>query len=113
MTDASVGSGPDDITLLPTVPRDSTLHRDLWKRLDAARARTTDPALREALDDVLRGRLSMRELMVVPAFGAVMAHAAEQSQKEMAQMSTADLERLRAAAANDLRSTLPKEGSDD
>jgi len=53
-----------------------------------------------------------RHLTSFPTFGRVMAEAAGRSKAELAQMPAADLERLRQTAAQDLRASLPKVGTD-
>lgn len=104
---AADGSGPEiaeDLVLFPTISRDAPIHRDLLRVLTEVRDRTGDRAMREAIDDVLRGRTTMRDLIRTPVFGQAMSAAAERSRAEVTAMPESERVRLRDAVAEARRS---------
>lgn len=101
------GSGPEtaeDVVPFPTISRDAPIHRDLVRVLTEVRNRTGDRAMREAIDDVRRGRTTMRDLIRTPVFGQAMRAAAERSRAELAAMSEDERARLRDPVAETRRS---------
>lgn len=98
MSDGVAPSRPEDVTLLPTVARDSDLHRRLHAALVGARSSSPDPALRRVLDDVLSGRVTLRTALDGPELGGLVARAGAASKAAFDTLSPAEQEALRARA---------------
>ena len=58
--------------LLPALPPNRALDEHLRRSLAVLRDRTEDDGLRDRIDDVIRGRSSLRALSRDPAFGALL-----------------------------------------
>jgi hypothetical protein len=58
--------------LLPALPPNRALDEHLRRSLGVLRDRSEDDGLRDRIDDVIRGRSSLRALSRDPAFGALL-----------------------------------------
>lgn len=73
--------------LLPSLPANPALDDHLRRSLAVLRDQSEDAALRARIDDVIRGRSSLRSLAREGAFGAMMEPLVRRGMQQVAELS--------------------------
>jgi hypothetical protein len=85
--------------LLPGLGLPAAMEQHLRESLALLRDQATDPAVRRSIDDVLAGRLSLRQLASDDAFGQMMNPLVEEGVRRLEALSPEDEARAREGAA--------------
>ena len=88
--------GPAQRVSVPTLSPSSAMHRQLVAQLKSARDGAEEPELREALDDVLAGRVDLRSAFRTGPLAALMASAGRRMRDEISALSPDERAELRS-----------------
>jgi len=90
---------PEDVQLFGSFGPDSEQQRHASEALKRIRDQTGDPKLSEAIDDVLAGRTTIRDLMRQPGMTSVLDRTTNAMNTEISTMSPEELDRLKKGPA--------------
>lgn len=93
--------------LLPALPPNRAVDEQLRRSLAVLRDQSEDAGLRDRIDDVIRGRSSLRALSRDPAFGALMEPLVTRGMQQLGELTADERRAAEEGAAAFERGELP------